>query len=108
VTAAFSFVQQEHCVMRVHTYLTGSFPSVHETGTFTKLIVECTTCMVNIIAVGLCRDANPSVTLLCFCVACLNCFGTVMCLMEIVYLQPFVHASENKVWGKFILKYFTN
>lgn len=72
--------------MRVNIYCIGSFSSVCVTGTFALLIVECTTCVFNIIAVCLCLDADTSVNLLFLCIACLDCFDTVKCLMEAVYL----------------------
>jgi len=73
--------------MRVNIYFIGSFSSVCITGTFVQLIVECTTCMVNIIAVRLCLDADTSISLLLLCTARLNCFDTVQCLVEAPYLQ---------------------
>jgi hypothetical protein len=57
------------------------------TGTLAHLPVECRTCKVNIIAVCLCLDADTSINLLFLCIACLNCFDTVNCLMEALYLQ---------------------
>lgn len=94
--------------MRVIIYFIGSISSVCVTGTFAQLIVECTTCMVNIIAVRLCADAYTSVNLLFLCISCMDCFDTVKCHMEVVYLQPFVHTPENKVRGKIIPKHFPN
>jgi len=89
--------------MCVNIYFVGSFSSVCVNGTFAHLIVECTTCMINIITVNLCPNADNSVNLLFLCIACLNCFDSVKCLME-----AYMHASVNKVRGKIVLKNFTN
>ena len=97
------FRLQERCVTSVDIYFVGSFSSVCVNGTLAHLIVECTTCMVNIIAVHLCPDADNSINLLFLCTACPNSFGTVKCLME-----AYVRASANKVRGKIMLKNFTN
>jgi hypothetical protein len=98
------FCQQECYVMRVIIYFIWSFSSVCVTGTFAQLIVECITCMVNIIAVRLCAGADTSVNLLFLCISCLDCFDTVKCHMQVVYLQPFMHTPANKVRGKIIQK----
>ena len=50
--------------------------------------------MVDIIAVHLCPDADNSISLLFLCIACLNYFDTVKCLMEAVYVQPYMHAGS--------------
>jgi hypothetical protein len=94
--------------MRISFYFIGSFSSVCGTGTFAQLIVECTTCIFNIIAVCLWLDADTSVSLLFLRIACLDCFDSVNSLMEAVYVQLYVHASANKVRGKITLKNLTN
>jgi len=68
-----------------------------------RLIVECATCIVSNVAVHLYPEADNSINLLFLCIACMNCFDTVKCLME-----AYIHASANKVRGKIIQKNLTN
>ena len=71
---------------------------LYEDGQSAKRKKICTVYVFNIIALRLCFDTDTSINLLFFCIACLNCFDTVKCLMEAVYLYlpPYVRAPANK------------